>query len=142
MTEPHWTEMAENRQRLQRLARTLLHPCPKGLNACEFELLSRLYLKPEENTPRMLSERSGMKKEAVSRCLKSLIERAAVDRCVNPADERSRNLSITESGISELESGCKATLQPLYDLRRKDPRAFDELFSCLKRIDFAKGRDL
>lgn len=142
MPEPHWTEMAKNRQQLQKLSRALLHPCPKSLSASEFELLSRLYIKPQENTPRMLSERSGMKKEAVSRCLKNLVEHGFVDRRRNPDDERSRTLSITERGISELEAGYTAMLQPFYDLRREQPDTFDELFSCIRKLDSEKGSDL
>lgn len=137
--EPHWTEMARRRQDLQRLSRELLRPMPESLNATEFEILSRLFLSPEANTPQALSLRTGMKKESVSRCLKRLVERGAVARRKNPCDERSVLLALTESGRSELQEGYEAMLQPFYDLRRAMPEDFDALFVSVRKISSREG---
>lgn len=134
MAEPHWTEMARHRQNLQKLARKLLRPMPQTLNASEFELLSRLFLHPEENTPHALSEKTGMKKESVSRCLKKLVDRGAVTRQKNPLDERSVLLTLTESGRSDLQEGYETMLQPFYDLRRSMPEGFDALFASVETM--------
>lgn len=48
------------------------------LTASECELLAWLYLDPNNNTPISLSQNSGMKKEAVSRCLKSLYKKRVI----------------------------------------------------------------
>lgn len=139
MNEPHWTEMARHRQGLQALSRALLRPMPQSLNASEFELLSHLFLHPEENTPRALSEKTGMKKESVSRCLKKLADRGAIVRQKNPLDDRSVLLALTESGRNDLQEGYEAMLQPFYDLRRSMPDDFDVLFALVETVCSKEG---
>ena len=46
-----WTDMMHYQQQMQKLARALLPPRKAVLTASECELLSRLYLQPEQNTP-------------------------------------------------------------------------------------------
>lgn len=67
--------MMHYQQQMQKIIRALLPAGKSLLTASECELLAHLYLRPEENTPYLLSQGSGMKKEAVSRCLKSLYEK-------------------------------------------------------------------
>ena len=62
------------------------------LTSSECELLAHLYLKPEQNTPILLSQNSGMKKEAVSRCLKALCEKGCIRKHRQENDERSYQL--------------------------------------------------
>lgn len=72
-----WTDMMHYQQQIQKIMRALLPTRKSILTASECELLARLYLNPECNTPVLLSQGTGMKKEAVSRCLKSLDEKNA-----------------------------------------------------------------
>ena len=72
--------MMHYQQQLQKVMRSLLPLRKSLLTASECELLAHLYLQPEQNTPVLLSQGSGMKKEAVSRCLKSLYEKTASER--------------------------------------------------------------
>ena len=65
--------MMHYQQQIQKIMRSLLPVRKSALTSSECELLAHLYLKPEQNTPILLSQNSGMKKEAVSRCLKSLL---------------------------------------------------------------------
>lgn len=67
--------MMHYQQQMQKIMRSLLPVRKSALTSSECELLAHLYLKPEQNTPILLSQNSGMKKEAVSRCLKSLLGR-------------------------------------------------------------------
>lgn len=74
-----WTDMMHYQQQMQKIIRSLLPVRKSILTASECELLARLYLQPEKNTPALLSQGSGMKKEAVSRCLKTLYEKNAYE---------------------------------------------------------------
>ena len=70
-----WTDMVHYQQQIQKIMRSLLPEHKSGLTVSECELLAHLYLRPEQNTPVLLSQGSGLTKEAVSRCLKSLYEK-------------------------------------------------------------------
>ncbi|WP_242962815.1 helix-turn-helix domain-containing protein [Pseudoflavonifractor sp. An85] len=111
--ELEWTDVMHYQQQMQRLIRLLLPQKPGRLTASEWELLSWLYLKPGQNRPMQLSQCSGMKKEAVSRCLKSLSEKGYIAKQPQPGDERSYCLSLTELGLEELKNQCEANLDPL-----------------------------
>ena len=67
--------MMHCQQQMQKIMRALLPVRKPALTVSECELLAHLYLRPEQNTPVLLSQGSGMKKEAVSRCLKTLFEK-------------------------------------------------------------------
>lgn len=107
-----WTDMMHYQQQMQKIMRSLLPVRKFLLTASECELLAHLYLKPEQNTPVLLSQSSGMKKEAVSRCLKSLYEKNCIRKERQTADERSYQLFITETGLAELKKGYESILQP------------------------------
>ena len=112
----HWTQMIHYQQQFQKLSRLLLSNKKLPLTPSECELLAWLYYHPEENTPRGLRKNSGMKKEAVSRCLKNLYKKDCLFKIVDPNDERSHRLFITESGIEELQICYEKILQPFYAL--------------------------
>lgn len=120
-----WTDMMHYQQQMQKIMRSLLPVGKSVLTASECELLSRLYLQPERNTPILLSQGSGMKKEAVSRCLKSLYEKKCISKQRQTEDERSYRLFITETGLVELKKGCECILQPFYDLWRSSREDFE-----------------
>ncbi len=132
MTQMDWLKMLAYQQELHHLSRTLLAQSQKQvLTASERELLARLYLEENASTPLSLSRSSGMKKEAVSRCLKRLFEKEFITKEKHPQDERSYILSITEAGRRELRQSYGALLQPLYDLRRSMGDEFDTLFQLI-----------
>ena len=120
-----WTDMMHYQQQMQKIMRSLLPVGKSVLTASECELLSRLYLQPERNTPILLSQGSGMKKEAVSRCLKSLYEKNCISKQRQTEDERSYRLFITKTGLVELKKGCECILQPFYDLWRSSREDFE-----------------
>lgn len=132
MEQIEWLQMLLYQQELHHFSRTLLSQSQKqNLTASERELLARLYLHKQGATPLALSKASGMKKEAVSRCLKALFKKGYIQKEKHPQDERSYILYLTETGQAELRQSYGAILQPLYDLRRRMGPDFDSLFSLI-----------
>lgn len=126
--------MAHYQQQLQKITRALLPARVSMLTVSEFELLARLYLRPEQNTPVLLSQESGMKKEAVSRCLKALREKGCVRKQRQAADERSYQLFITQEGLNELKTGYESILRPFYQLWRSDREDFEAFMRCADKL--------
>ena len=129
-----WTDMMHYQQQFQKIVRSLLPIRKSMLTASECELLARLYLQPEQNTPLLLSQDSGMKKEAVSRCLKSLYEKNCIRKQQQTEDERSYRLFITETGLAELKNGYESILQPFYDLWRSSSEDFEAFMHYADRL--------
>lgn len=132
MKEIDWLQMIVYQQELSRFSRALLVQRQRQtLTVSERELLVRLYLESEENTPMLLSRSSGMKKEAVSRCLKGLYEKGCINKEIHPKDERSYMLTLTDTGLQELRKDYEALLQPFYDLWRTMDGEFETLFDLI-----------
>lgn len=138
-----WTDMMHFQQQLQKVMRSLLPLRKSLLTASECELLAHLYLQPEQNTPVLLSQSSGMKKEAVSRCLKSLYEKECIRKQRQETDERSYRLFITETGLAELKKGYESILQPFYDLWRSSSEDFEAFMHYADKLaaHIEKGQD-
>ena len=138
-----WTDMMHFQQQLQKVMRSLLPLRKSLLTASECELLAHLYLQPEQNTPVLLSQSSGMKKEAVSRCLKSLYEKERIRKQRQETDERSYRLFITETGLAELKKGYESILQPFYDLWRSSSEDFEAFMYYADRLaaQIEKGQE-
>lgn len=138
-----WTDMIHYQQQLQKIMRSLLPERKSMLTVSECELLAHLYLQPEQNTPILLSQGSGMKKEAVSRCLKALYEKNCICKQRKTTDERSYQLFITEIGLAELKKGYESILQPFYDLWRSSGKDFEMFMHYADKlaahIDEGKG---
>ena len=137
-----WTDMMHYQQQMQKIMRSLLPVRKSVLTASECELLARLYLQPEQNTPVLLSQSSGMKIEAVSRCLKGLYEKDCIRKQRQTADERSYQLFITETGLAELKKGYESILQPFYDLWRSSGKDFEMFLYYADKLaaQMEKGR--
>lgn len=129
-----WTDMVRYQQQLQKIMRFLLPVHKSVLTASECELLAHLYLQPDKNTPVLLSQSSGMKKEAVSRCLKSLYDKNCIYKQQQTADERSYLLFMTETGLAELKKGYESILQPFYDLWRSSGKDFEAFMYYADRM--------
>lgn len=138
-----WTDMMHYQQQMQKIMRSLLPVRKFLLTASECELLAHLYLKPEQNTPVLLSQSSGMKKEAVSRCLKSLYEKNCIRKERQTTDERSYQLFITETGLAELKKGYESIVQPFYDLWRSSREDFEAFMYYADRlaVQIEKGQE-
>lgn len=126
--------MMHCQQQMQKIMRALLPVRKPALTVSECELLAHLYLRPEQNTPVLLSQGSGMKKEAVSRCLKTLFEKNCIRKQKQAADERSYQIFITETGLAGLKQGYESILQPFYDLWRASGEDFEEFMRCADKL--------
>lgn len=133
--------MIRYQQQMQKIMRALLPGRKSALTASECELLAHLYLRPDQNTPALLSQGSGMKKEAVSRCLKSLREKNCISKQRQQTDERSYRLFITKVGLAELKKGYESILQPFYDLWRSAPEDFEAFMRCADRLAAHVGKE-
>ena len=135
--------MMHYQQQMQKVMRSLLPVGKSVLTASECELLAHLYLQPEQNTPILLSQGSGMKKEAVSRCLKSLYEKGCIRKERQTTDERSYQLFMTETGLAELRRGYERILQPFYDLWRSSREDFEAFMYYADKLaaHMEKGQD-
>lgn len=143
MKRTDWLQMLAYQQELHHLSRALLsQEKTQTLTASERELLARLYLEPDESTPLALSRQSGMKKEAVSRCLKKLFEKGYIQKEKHPTDERSYMLSITQSGQEELGKNYSAILRPLYDVKRQIGSQFDLMFELIQLANRSTGQSI
>lgn len=138
-----WTDMMHYQQQMQKIMRSLLPVRKSLLTASEYEILAHLYLQPDQNTPILLSQSSGMKKEAVSRCLKSLYEKNCICKERQATDERSYQLFMTETGLAELKKGYESILQPFYDLWRSSGEDFEAFMYYADRLaaHIEKGQD-
>ena len=142
MPDTDWLDMLAHQQALHRFSRSLLPQKQKRtLTASELELLSQLYLN-ENCTPLDLSRLTGMKKEAVSRSLKQLLEQGCVTRTKHPADERSYLLTLSPEGARKLEENYGPVLQPLYELRRRLGDDFAPLFALIAQANRAMNPEL
>ena len=123
--------------------RCLLPARKSLLTASECELLAHLYLQPDQNTPVLLSQSSGMKKEAVSRCLKTKKKKNCIRKERQTTDERSYQLFMTETGLTELKKGYESILQPFYDLWRSSGEDFEAFMYYADRLatHIEKGQD-
>lgn len=136
MTDIDWLKMLEYKQELNHLLRTLLSQIgEKTLTTSEMEILSILYLYPQYSTPLEVSHRSGMKKEAVSRCLKQLFNKGCIKKEKHPRDERSYILSLTDLGTEKLKENYSIILQPFYDLYRSMGKDFVKLFTLIEKAN-------
>lgn len=138
-----WTDMIHYQQQMQKITRSLLPKRKSMLTVSECELLAHLYLRPDQNTPVLLSQGSGMKKEAVSRCLKTLYEKNCIRKQRKAIDERSYQIFITEIGLAELKKGYESILQPFYDLWRSSGKDFEMFMYYADRLaaQIEKGQE-
>ena len=138
-----WTDMIHYQQQMQKITRSLLPKRKSMLTVSECELLAHLYLRPDQNTPVLLSQGSGMKKEAVSRCLKTLYEKNCIRKQRKATDERSYQIFITETGLAELKKGYESILQSFYDLWRSSGKDFEMFMYYADRLaaQIEKGQE-
>lgn len=131
-----WKEMLIFQQELHQFSRAMLGQKQKQfLTSGERELLAWIYLETVECTPLHLSKMSGMKKEAVSRCLKGLYEKECIQKIKSATDERSYSLFLTEKGEQELKRDYGIMLQAFYDLYREMGENFRELFALISKAN-------
>ena len=136
MREIDWQKMLTFQQELHQFSRTMLmHKQKQFLTSSERELLAWIYLEKKKCTPLTLSRLSGMKKEAVSRCLKQLYEKNCIQKEKVDGDERSYYITLTNVGTKELQKDYEIMLKPLYELWREMGEDFEQLFYLISKAN-------
>ena len=133
MEEIKWLKMLEYQQELHQFSRKILrHEEKYSLTISEIEILSWLSIEPDKSTPLDLAHETGMKKEAISRCLRKLSEKEYIKKEQHPEDKRSIILTLTEKGNNELGQNYKVILKNMYDLQKEMGEAFERLFENIQ----------
>ena len=136
MADKEWLKMLEYQQELHHFSRmVLLQEEKHTLTISEIEILSWLSIHPGKSTPLDLARETGMKKEAVSRCLKKLTEKDCIEKTQHPEDKRSFILTVSETGNKELKDNYAFILKTMYALKREMGSSFETLFEEIQRAN-------
>ena len=84
----------------------------RTLNTNEMEILSFIYLSENKVTPHDIALATGMKKEAVSRSLKTLVEKRMLTKQKDVDDERSYFLLLSRYGENQLNENYQMLFLP------------------------------
>lgn len=138
MPEHEWMHMIEDLEELKFLARTkLITPDKLTLTPAEMELLLMIYLKQGELGPGQVSELMHMKRESISRVIRSLLNKGDIIKVKCPEDERRCSLELTADGQRELDMNYKRILKPLYYLKKsmgEDFKTFMDMVASANRL--------
>ena len=121
MQEYNWIDMMNKMQELRLFCSLTERGAKKeGLtSAQELDLLSRAVLSEVPLTQQEFSISMGLKKSAVSRLLRGLIEKKLLEKIPREEDRRSYTIRVTEAGHEELRQTYQYYLGPIYRLRRE-----------------------
>lgn len=133
MQEINWLDMLLYKEELHSISRLLLSQSNQiSLKNSELEILSLVYLYPDDCTPLMLSHKSGMKKEAISRTIRVLHELKYIEKLKDPNDERSYKIHLTSLGNQKLDENYAIILKPFYELSRLMGDDFKKMFELIQ----------
>lgn len=119
MSDSNWKEMGENIALLHSFSRKVLaQRSLLTITTNELDILTWIFFAKDKETPIKISQDLKLKKESVSRTLKSLMEKSLIKKESNSRDERSYYLAITEKGIETLDENYSYLMKPYYYLKR------------------------
>lgn len=134
MEEKQWIEMCRNIQKFQNFSRLVLNMQNNlSLTSMEIEILSHIALDSDIKTPLDISKKTNIKKESISRILKSLFNKDLLIKEKNPLDERSYRVILTDKAIRELDKNYSDILKPYYNLERKLDGEFIDLINLMEK---------
>lgn len=134
MEEKQWIEMCRNIQKFQNFSRLVLNMQNNlSLTSMEIEILSHIALDSDIKTPLDISKKTNIKKESISRILKSLFNKDLLIKEKNPLDERSYRVILTDKAIRELDKNYSDILKPYYNLERKLDGEFTDLINLMEK---------
>lgn len=115
-----WVDIARKGQKVQIFSRLMFNQeRARTLTGTEIEILSFLHLSGRDESPQSISSHMGMKKESLSRYIKTLSQQGLLIKEKNPEDERSYFLRLSPKGLEELRLNYKILLSPYYYLYEK-----------------------
>lgn len=131
-----WVTMIEDLEELKFFSRTKLISHDKlTLTPAEMELLLLIYMKGGQLTPADISRIMHMKRESVSRVIKSLVYKGSIEKIKCSEDERSCRLSLTEAGEKELDINYTKVLTPIYYLKQSMGEDFRTLIDMVVKAN-------
>lgn len=134
MEEKQWIEMCRNIQKFQNFSRLVLNMQNNlSLTSMEIEILSHIALDSDIKTPLDISKKTNIKKESISRILKSLFNKDLLIKEKNPLDERSYRVILTNKAIKELDENYRDILKPYYNLEKKLDGEFTDLINLMEK---------
>lgn len=134
MEEKQWIEMCRNIQKFQNFSRLVLNMQNHlSLTSMEIEILSHIALDSDIKTPLDISKKTNIKKESISRILKSLFNKDLLIKEKNPLDERSYRVILTDKAIKELDENYRDILKPYYNLEKKLDGEFTDLINLMEK---------
>lgn len=134
MEEKQWIEMCRNIQKFQNFSRLVLNMQNNlSLTSMEIEILSHIALDSDIKTPLDISKKTNIKKESISRILKSLFNKDLLIKEKNPLDERSYRVILTDKAIKELDENYRDILKPYYNLEKKLDGEFTDLINLMEK---------
>ena len=126
--------MCRNIQKFQNFSRLVLNMQNNlSLTSMEIEILSHIALDSDIKTPLDISKKTNIKKESISRILKSLFNKDLLIKEKNPLDERSYRVILTNKAIKELDENYRDILKPYYNLEKKLDGEFTDLINLMEK---------
>ncbi|MBS5115504.1 MAG: MarR family transcriptional regulator [Erysipelotrichaceae bacterium] len=109
----NWQKYGQQIQLFHTFARLIVtQEKSRTLNTNEMEILSFIYLSENKVTPHDIALATGMKKEAVSRSLKTLVEKRMLTKQKDVDDERSYFLLLSHYGENQLNENYQMLFLP------------------------------
>ena len=137
MKKEEWMYMIRDMGNFHSFARRMLKQSNLTLTGAQMEMMLVIYLNENKLSPVIAGESLGMKKAAVSRLARSLVDRGYVIKVKSEDDERCVFLQLTEEGNRQLDENYKEALGPFYALKEK---LGNEQY--LKLIDLVRQADV
>ena len=120
MEDFNWIYMIEKMQDIKLFSRTIIRRATKEyeMPAQHLEVLSQLIIHKEGMTPMSLSKIMGVNKTIISRVIDNLNKGGYLTKTKDTKDKRSYIVSITDSGIEQVQKIYEYYLSPIYELHR------------------------
>ena len=119
MKKEEWMYMIQDMGNFHSFARQMLKQSKHTLTGAQMEMMLVIYLNDNRLSPVIAGESLGMKKAAVSRLARGLVERGFIKKVKSEKDERRVFLELTEEGNKELDDNYKEALGPFYALKKQ-----------------------
>lgn len=131
----NWQKYGQQIQLFHTFARLIVtQEKSRTLNTNEMEILSFIYLSENKVTPHDIALATGMKKEAVSRSLKTLVEKRMLTKQKDVDDERSYFLLLSHYGENQLNENYQMLFLPYKTMEQTmGSEKFSELILALKQ---------
>ena len=136
MKKEEWMYMIRDMGNFHSFARQMLKQSNLTLTGAQMEMMLVIYLNNNSLSPFVIGESLGMKKAAVSRLARNLVERGYLVKVKSEEDERCVFLQLTEEGNRQLDENYKEALGPFYALKEKlGQDDYIKLIELVKRAD-------